>query len=467
VRAKSIRRRCFGIDMIKVNPALPEPIRRSLALSWKEGIASEVTVWIIDYYLTAYGLFLGASPKQIGWLVALPLFFASFSQFFVTWLVRIIGSRRQFLFHVGLTQVAVLFPAAFLALMPSAHRITILIALIMVFRVGQSLTDTVWFSLMSEYLPAHERPGYFGARSRITGSAGVASLVLGGVVLYALPESIRSYGFFLLFFATAVARLISIFMLARMADVPLDHRPEHHFTFWMFIRQFRKSNFVKYVFFSAATMFSVQLAGPYFSVYLLKDLKIDYMTFMVIHFSSVIVRLISIPRWGRHADQVGNASILKLVTFLFPAIPLLWIFSSQLGYILVLQMFAGFLWAGYALCSTNFIYDSVSSGKRVRCLGYWTLICGMGNALGAFTGGFLAEHLPPLMGYSILMLFLVSTVVRVALNMLLAPRFKEVRQNIQVVSGWDLFLSMLKIRPILAEKGWMGRGEAARIGDEF
>jgi hypothetical protein len=58
-------------------------------------------------------------------------------------------------------------------------------------------------------------------------------------------------------------------------------------------------------------------------------------------------------------------------------------------------------------------------------------------------------------------------VVRVILNMLLSPRFKEVRQNIKVVSGWQLFLSMLKIKPILAEKGWMGRGEAARVGDEF
>jgi len=455
--------------MIKVNPALPEPVRRSLSLSWKEGIASEVTVWIIDYYLTAYGLFLGASPKQIGWLVAVPIFFASFSQFFVTWLVRVIGSRRQFLFRVGLIQVCALFPAAFLVLMPAVEqRIMILIGLIMVFRVGQSLTDTVWFSLMSEYLPAHERPGYFGARSRITGSAGVTSLVLGGVVLYILPESLRACGFFLLFFITAVARLVSIFMLARMEDIPLEHRPEHHFTFWMFLRQFRKSNFVKYVFFSASVMFSVQLAGPYFSVYLLQDLKVSYMTFMVIHFSAVVVRLLSIPRWGRHADQFGNASVLKLVTLLFPAIPLLWIFSSHVGYLLILQMFAGFLWAGYALCSTNFIYDSVSSGKRVRCLGYWTLICGMGNALGAFLGGLLAEHLPPLFGHSILMLFLISTFVRMGLYLWLSPRFKEVRQNIQAVSGLALLLSMLKIKPILAEKRWgAGRVEAPPIDGEF
>ena len=438
--------------MIKVNPNLPEPIRRTLSLSWKEGIAAEVTVWIVDYYLTAFGLFLGASPQQIGWLVAIPIFISSFSQLIVSRLVRWIGSRRLFLFRVGLMQALILFPAGFLALYPVPHRIEILIAIIMIYRLGQNLTDTVWFSLMSEYLPAHERPGYFGARSRITGSAGVASLVLGGLVLYFLPPSLRGAAFFILFLSTAMARLISVFMLARMEDMPIDDRPEYHFTFWMFLRGFKDSNFVKYVFFGALTMFSVQLAGPYFSVYLLKDLQVNYMAFMMIHFSAVVIRLIAIPRWGKHADVVGNAKILKTVTLIFPILPLLWIFSNHIAYLLLLQMLSGFLWAAYGLCSTNFIYDAVSSAKRVRCLGYWTLICGIGNSLGAFAGGFLAEHLPPLMGHSILSLFLVSAIVRLGVHRVMSRRFVEVRKNVREVTSKELFLSMLKIKPILAKK---------------
>ncbi len=453
--------------MIKLNPGLTEPIRRSLALSWKEGIASEVMVWVIDYYLTAYGLFLGASPQQIGWLVAIPFILSSFSQFFVSRLLRLYGSRRRFLCRAALLQAAVLMPAALLAILPVPHRVPLLIAFTIVYRITQGLTETAWFSLMSDYLPAHERPGYFGARSRIAGSAGVASLIFGGLLLFALPEQGRAYGFFLLFLVTALARFISAVLLSRMTDIPLEHKPEHHFTFWMFIRRHRESNFVKYVFYSAATIFSVQLAGPYFSVHLLKDLKVDYLTFMLIHFAAVIVRLISVPRWGRHADLAGNARILKLTTVLFPLIPLLWVFSSHVSYLMLLQMLAGFVWAGYSLCATNFIYDAVSSAKRVRCLGYWTMMCGIGNALGAFLGGILAERLPPLAGYPILMLFLLSAAVRLLSHIVLSPRFQEVRQDVRPVTKFQLVLSMLKIKPLFAEKSWTGRGSPAHVADEF
>ncbi len=439
--------------MIKINPAHPEPIRKSLSLSWKEGIASEVMVWVLDYYLTAYGLFLGASPKQIGFLIAIPLSLAALAQFFVARLIRMAGSRRRFLVMAGSLQALILIPVALLAFMPASQRITLLIAFILIFRVSQSLTDTAWFSLMSDYLPAQERPGYFGARGRIAGAAGVTSIVLGGFLLFALKGPWAPFSFFLLFAATAAARFISVSMLARMADLPLEHKPEHYFSFWMFIRRHRESNFVKYVFYSAATIFAVQMAGPYFSVYLLKNLKVDYLTFMVIHLSAVIVRLMALHRWGEHADKVGNAKILKLVTLLFPLIPLLWIFSSRLAYLILLQMLAGFLWAGYALCSTNFIYDAVSSGKRVRCLGYWTMINNLGNASGAFLGGFLAEHLPPLMGYRILMLFLVSAVVRVVTHVFFSRRFHEVRPEATKISNVQLLLSMLRLRPVFAEKG--------------
>lgn len=453
--------------MIRLNPALPEPAKKSLTISWKEGIPNEVMVWIVDYYLTAYGLFLGAAPAQIGWLVAIPFFVSSCSQLFVERIVRWYGSRLRFLRHAATLQAAVLVPAAFLAILPIPNRIPLLIAVTLVYRVMQSLTDTVWFSLMSDYLPAKERPGYFGARARIAGSAGVASLVLGGLLLYMLPETYHALGFFLLFITTAAARFISTALLSRMADIPLDHKPEHRFSFWMFIRRHKESNFVRYVFFSAATIFSVQLAGPYFSVHLLQDMKIDYLSFMIIHFAAVLVRLISVPRWGKHADLTGNARILKLTTLLFPFIPLLWILSQHMAWLILLQMFAGFLWAGYSLCSTNYIYDAVSSEKRVRCLGYWTLICGMGNAAGAFLGGLLAERLPPLGGYPILMLFLVSGIVRLAVHLFFSRGFREVREDARPASKLDILLSMLKIKTLFAEKNWNGRSAPAHIGDEF
>lgn len=55
-------------------------IRKSLDASWKEGIPAAVMLGIIDYYLVPYGLFLGASVQEIGFLVALPFLLAALSQ---------------------------------------------------------------------------------------------------------------------------------------------------------------------------------------------------------------------------------------------------------------------------------------------------------------------------------------------------------------------------------------------------
>ena len=55
--------------------------RQSLDASWKEGIATSVMVAIIDEYLIPFGLFLGATPLDIGFLVAIPHLLGSLSQF--------------------------------------------------------------------------------------------------------------------------------------------------------------------------------------------------------------------------------------------------------------------------------------------------------------------------------------------------------------------------------------------------
>jgi len=57
---------------MKEEVSLAEKIRRSLSISWKEGIPASVMLGITDYYIVPFGLFLGASPPEIGLLVAFP-----------------------------------------------------------------------------------------------------------------------------------------------------------------------------------------------------------------------------------------------------------------------------------------------------------------------------------------------------------------------------------------------------------
>ncbi|MDO8730925.1 MAG: MFS transporter [Candidatus Omnitrophota bacterium] len=426
-------------------------IKQSLSISWKEGIPASMMLGVLDYYLVPYGLFLGATNRVVALLSALPHLAASVAQFWAMAAVRRAGSRLRVVVVTAAAQAAVLLPMAALALADFRGRLAALVALAVAFRVLNNLCGTAWSSLVSEYLPAQRRGGYFGWRARIAGLAALAGTMMGGLLLAGMKPVSLAAGFFILFAAAALLRFLSAGMLSRMAELPLTSSPGSDFTFLMFLRRFRESNFVKFVLFVASTLFTTHLAAPYFSVYMLRDLGLGYFLYMVIHLAAAVGSLAAFPIWGRNADVVGNARILKTTGWLIPVIPLLWLISRDPAYLMLVEFFAGFVWGGFNLCAANFIYDAVTPEKRVRCLGYFNLISGVAIFAGALIGGFLADRLPPLLGLPLMSLFLLSGLLRFTAMLWPWGRFKEVRESARKVSSRQLFFSVVGIRPLAGE----------------
>lgn len=425
----------------------PESIQKSLSLSWKEGIPAAIMLGIMDYYVIPYGLFLGATLPEIGLLIAIPNLLASVAQLFAVHVVRLSGSRLKFLSLGTALQAGLLIPVSLLSIFHFQKCVLILIVLMTLFKIIGNLIGTAWGSLMSDYLPENKRGHYFGWRSQVAGIAGVTGVALAGLLLFLLNHN-RTLAFSLLFVTASLLRFISSFLMSKMVDLPMHYQPGSDFTFLMFLRRFRESNFVKYVLYVSSITFAVHLASPYFSVYMLKNLKFNYLLYMSVHLSAVIMGLIAFPIWGKHADIVGNAKILKIASFLIPLIPILWFFSTNPFYLMGVEMFSGFVWGGFNLCTANYIYDAVSPAKRVRCLGYFNLINGIALCLGASLGGFLAEHLPALLGHRLMSLFLLSGLIRFSAHFFLSKKFKEVRASAKHISSGKLFFSVVGIRPI-------------------
>ena len=418
------------------------PFYKSLCVSWKEGIPASIMQSLADDYSIPLALFLGATPVQIGLLVAVPSLVSSVVQLWTSRAVDLIGSRLRFLVGSTAGQAMCLLPVVFLPILTGAWRIGAFIVFFTFFRIFGSLISTVWSGLTSDYLPAESRGCYFGWRSRVVGIAGILGTIWGGILLFNFQEKLQATGFMILVAVAVLARFLSAGLMARMQDLPTVKKTGDQFTFFLFLRRFRESNFVKFVFYVASIMFATNLAAPFFSVYMLRDLHFNYLLFMIIRFASVTAGLISFPIWGKHADAVGNAKILKLTSFLIPAIPLLWMISSFPVYLVCVEIFSGFVWGGFNFCALNFIYDAVSSGKRIRCLSYFAFINGIALFLGALGGGYLVEHVRPFQGSAILTVFLISGVAR----FILSRKFREVRLTAQKISSLELFFSVTGIR---------------------
>ena len=74
---------------------LAHRIQESLVLSTREGVAAQVMLGIMDFYLIPYALLLGATTQQVGFLVAVPNLLSSVSQFFAVRAVNAAGNRRR------------------------------------------------------------------------------------------------------------------------------------------------------------------------------------------------------------------------------------------------------------------------------------------------------------------------------------------------------------------------------------
>lgn len=423
-------------------------VRESLRASFKDGMFAAFMGGVNDYYATPLALFLGATVQQVGLIAAFPNLLSSLSQFFAVRVIYWVGGRVKLLVRLVFSQASLFLCIAVLPWLAMPLRAELLIVLLILAAMCGGLAGPAWGSLMSDYIPAGKRGRYFGWRSRTVGIVTVGSVIASGLLLNFFQPISYAAGFSILFTLAAAARYISTYFISQMDEPPQRKDPASDFTFLMFLARFRESNFLKFVVAIACLNFASYLAAPFFAVFMLRDLQLDYLTYMALQVGSALTGLVALPLWGRHADLVGNVRVLRLSSFCAALIPVFWLFSHHPLYLMLVQMWAGFSWSGVTLCTGNFIYDAVTPQKRVRCIAYFNVINGAAVFLGASLGGFLASRLPPLFGYRLISLFALSCFLRLFFYALLSRSFREVRAA-REASIQELFFSVIGIQPLV------------------
>lgn len=281
-------------------------------------------------------------------------------------------------------------------------------------------------SWLVDIVPAATRGRYFGIRSAISGSAYIGTFYIIGYVLQLFNGSIL-HGFGVIFLIAFIATSISFLLYSRIHNTPVTPEKDTNFGFFDFLIETRKRNLGKFILFVSMFQFTVYIASPFFIPYMLNDLHLNYMLFALVFSSEFLAKVIIVTFWGRYADKVGNLKIMKVVSLAIPFIPLLWLVSPNVGFLVLVQLFSGICWAGFDLCSGNFIYEAAPLGKRLKYIAYSKALTTGFMAMGALIGAYLLGIVRPVLGYNILALFVLSGVLRLAVTMVMFPKLKEVR----------------------------------------
>jgi len=413
---------------------MKDKIRNSLKFSFLDGAFYALMFGFGDTYFNPYAIFLKATNFEMGLLTALPGFFASLFQLKSPELTERTG-RKSFMMFTVFVQAALYVPIIIIPFVTGSNTIS------------YSMSLPAWSSIITQYLPRAKRGQYFSWRQKVCGFITIVATFGAGLILYLFPKS-SVLGFTIIMSVAMAARFVSWHFVGKMHEPRLAQKPEAYFSFWDFISRSKQSNFAKFVFFVGAINFAISMSGPFFAVYMLRELKFDYITYVVLSVLPTIALLLSIPAWGRHTDKAGCVQVIRFTTILLPVIPVLWLFSSSRVYLGFAQAFSGFAWGGFNLAVSNFLFDAVTEEKRVRCVAYFNLIIGLGTFAGAILGGLIVSKLPPIFGSSLLTIFLLSGILRLVFKLIFVPKIKEVKQVFNI-SNLDLFFSITGIKPIM------------------
>lgn len=401
-------------------------VKKSLDLSMKDGVAYAATTGFGDNYINPFAVALGASSFQIGFLSACTQLFPAFAQLKAADITERIGSRKRVVVLSVFFQSFMLLPIAIIPYLPRAIQVNALVLFCTLYLVFASCANPPWGSLMACLVPESIRGEFFGKRGRLVGLVTVFSAFLAGYLLHLFNKPPMA-GFTVIFLVAMVSRYTSCYLLGKMYEPPLEIREEHYFSFTDFVRRLNTGNFGKYVVFHSSFSFAVFIASPFFPVFMLRDLGFSYITYTIVTTTVPLAGIVAVGYWGRRADALGNRRVIRICSLVVSVLPALWLVSRQVYFLLVIQALAGAFWAGINLCSSNFIYDSVTPEKRTRCISYFNTFNGVAICLGNLLGGFLATHIPPIFGYRMLTLFALSSFLRIVVSTVLLRRVREIR----------------------------------------
>ena len=115
-----------------------EEVKKSLNYSIKDGAAASSMTSIIDSYMPAYAIALGATNQQMGLLTSLANLFAPMFQLVSLKNLRKGISRKKIVLIAVLLHALILIPILFIPLLFEKNRVVVLIVLFMLYAILSS-----------------------------------------------------------------------------------------------------------------------------------------------------------------------------------------------------------------------------------------------------------------------------------------------------------------------------------------
>jgi len=387
-----VRQRLRTLDLFAVR-GVDLRTRKGMWALWMDNLFASISGAFLLTYVSLFAIALGATNTQIGALSSVPNLLGMLAPLPGAQLAEHWGSRRRVVVVVwalarALSAGLVVLPW-FLAGDAAIYAVIALWSL----RSGlANLAHPAWVSLAGEVIPDDRRGRFFSSRNIAAALCSMVFVPLAGVLIEWIGEPA---GYQWAFGLSAVFGFAALYYYAQIPETIPPRQPRARATrtlalFWRALTANRV--FLFFTLISMGWNFSLQLAGPFFNVFQVKQLGTSVSTMGWLGMALDLMTVVGQWFWGRVVDRRGSRWALAVCSLFIPILPFIWFFLSKPWHAVLVRIPSGFLWSGFNLASFNLQLELSTPQERTQAAAAYTTLIGLANILGPLVGGVIVDR---------------------------------------------------------------------------
>lgn len=374
-------------------------VEKGLKMIIWDGLTAEVMISFTGgAFLISMALLLGATNFQIGLLATMPMFTNIF-QLLSIWLVSKYHNRRAVTVYCAFLARIPLIVIGLLGLYTTNESINILLFFLFFHYLFGSIAGPSWNSWMKDMVPESILGSYFSRRSKYTQILNVALSIGLAILLDFIKKQypqieLNTYALFFI-----IAGLIGILggYLLSLAPEPQSYLSDSN-VFNLFKQPLKNLNFRRLLVFNSAWVFALNMATPFFTVFMLKSMALPLSYIIILSIISQLFSILTIRTWGAFSDRYSNKSIISLCAPIYIVCIIGWCFVGlytrfyiSILLLVVIHAFTGIATAGINLSLTNIGLKLAPKKDAIVYLSVRNIVTAVFSSLGPLLGGILAD----------------------------------------------------------------------------
>jgi MFS family permease len=401
-------------------------LRKNLRNSVSEGAAFSVMVGIGETYFPAFVLALGMGEIAAGLVASIPLLAGAILQLVSPAAVAWLGSNRRWVIACVSLQAASFLPLVAAALWGHMPAIGVFAAVSLYWGAGLG-AGPAWNTWMETVVPFRVRAPFFAMRTRLGQAGTLLGFLAGGAALQYGTHSGQVLAAFAAIFAMAgLCRSFSARFLFRQTEPHTVKGRQQNVTVAELVGRIKAGSSERLLIYFLAVQVAVQISGPYFSPFMLGQLKVSYLDYVGLLATSFIAKIVMLPAFGNFANRFGVRRLLWIGGIGIMPCSGMWLYAHDYWQLVAIQFFAGAVWAAYELAMFLMFFEAAPRDERTSILTMFNLANAVALVIGALIGGSILK----ILGGSheaYLVLFAVSSFARAGTLVVLklAPAVRE------------------------------------------